>query len=276
METAAGLDLGSRISLAADLQSTAGNGATSAFLAEIRSDHKLAAEKGLQELMALGVGARRGLTRATHDSAKMPKFVIERPQQSGTMYSAKAKAPLLASLDQEVWWPAKGKHLIRPLGKGSQYLDVTQDWSDRILQGENEHVADNDRAYEMTWAKVASVLGQMADGKPYTGDSEEAVLRAAWADFQKRLPPQLRPDGEKPTRESQEDRWGIDAPTSAYATLMKATRRARDDSSRHTPLQVLKESRGNDQIDELMDGQSKIPGPPTDEVMKEAWDKLPT
>jgi hypothetical protein len=268
------LDLGSRIALAADLQAAAGNAATAAFLGEIRTDHELAPEKGIQDLMALKVSGQRGLTRATHDSTRTPLFRIERPQLTGGTYAAKAKAPRLPSLDQEVWWPGPGLHLIRPLGKGNQRLEVTQDWSDRILEGENEHVADNERAYELTWGTVARVLAEMADAGPYAGASEEDVLKAAWADFKRRLPAQLRPDGDKPTREAQEARWGIDAKTSAYAKLMGESKRVRDDTNQHTPLQVLKEHRGADQIDELMDGQSKIPGPKSAQVMQEAWDRL--
>jgi hypothetical protein len=57
---------------------------------------------------------------------------------------------------------------------------------------------------------------------------------------------------------------------------MGESKRIRDDTNEHTPLQVLKEHKGADQIDELMDGQSKIPGRPTDAVMQEAWDRLAT
>jgi hypothetical protein len=38
---------------------------------------------------------------------------------------------------------------------------------------------------------------------------------------------------------------------------------------------VLNEHRGADQVGELMDGNSKIPGPATDQVMQDAWDRLP-
>lgn len=272
---AGALDLGARVALAGDLQATAGNAATAAFLGEIRTDHELAPEKGIQDLMALKVSGQRGLTRATHDSTRTPLFRLERPQLTGGTYAAKAKAPRLPSLDQEVWWPGPGLHLVRSLGKGSQRLEVTQDWSDKILTGENEHVADNEKAYELTWGKVVEVLAEMADAKPYAGASEDEVLKAAWADFKRRLPAQLRPEGDKPTREAQEAKWGIDGKTSAYARLMGESKRARDDTSQHTPLEVLKEHRGADQIDELMDGQSKIPGASTEDVIRAAWDKLP-
>jgi hypothetical protein len=268
------MDLGSRIGLAADLQARAGNAATAAMLGEVRTDREVAPPNGVREIMATGVGGRRGLTRATHRSQAMPLFRLERPSRTGDTYRSRARPPRLESLDQEVWWPAPGRHLVRPLGQGNQLLDVTQDWSARILEGENEHVSDNELAYDRTWGTVVRVLTAMADGAGYSGDSEEAVLRRGWADFRRRLPAPLRPDGDLPTRDAQESRWGIENPGSAYVRLMQATKAARDDSGFHTPAQTLKEHRGRDRIDELSDGQSRIPGPESQQVIDDAWDRL--
>ena len=89
-------------------------------------------------------------------------------------------------------WPAPGLHKIRALGKGSQFLELDQDWSDRLGAGETEHVTDIDAAWAMTWGKIAGVLNAMAKEK-FTGATVEAAQAAAWAAFKSRLPEALGP-----------------------------------------------------------------------------------
>ena len=52
------------------------------------------------------------------------------------------------------------------------------------------------------------------------------------------------------------------------------TKRARDNSGWHTPDQSLKESRGDDRIDELSKGNSHIGEHKSEKVIKDAWDRL--
>ena len=52
-DAAGDLDLGSRIGLAADLQSTAGNAAMAHLVGLVRTDHKTDPPGGLGEIMAL-------------------------------------------------------------------------------------------------------------------------------------------------------------------------------------------------------------------------------
>ena len=174
------LDLGSRIALAADLQATAGNAATTAALGEIRTDKPQAPPGGVKAIMDQGSGGQRGLTRSSFDANKMPLFKVQRPALEGSTYTTRAIVPRLPEPDHEVWWPSKGRHLIGSYGKGKRYLEVSADWSDKLLSGETRHVEDMDLAYEMTWGRVRDVLAEMAKAeKPYSGATAEAARDAA-------------------------------------------------------------------------------------------------
>ena len=159
------------------------------------------------------------------------------------------------------------------MGKGTQFLDVSEDWSDKLGEGETEHVTDSDTAYAMTWGKVAAVLNKMAEEK-FTGPTVEAALQSAWQTFKARLPEGLRPEGDTPTAEAQEKKWGADDKNTIFRKLMNETKRARDNSGWHTPDQSVKENRGDDRIDELSKGNSRIGEKKTPQLMKEAWDRV--
>ena len=270
-DAAGDLDLGSRIGLAADVQSTAGNAAMRHLVGLVRSDHKTDPPGGLGEIMALSGPGNRGLTRTSY-TANPPLFRGGQVQQQGESWSAKVAPVKLPKLEHEVYWPAPGLHKIRSLGKGTQFLDVTPDWSTILGKGETEHVTDSDAAYAMTWGKVASVLNAMAQ-ETFTGPTAEAAQQAAWQAFKRRLPDGLRPGGDTPTAEAQEKIWGADDKNTLFRKLMNETKRARD-SGWHTPDQSQKEVRGDDRIDELSKGNSHIDEFKTDKVMKDAWDRL--
>jgi hypothetical protein len=277
LRSAAGpaLDLESRIALAADLQATAGNAATTAALGEVRTDKPQAPAGGVKAIMDLGSGGQRGLTRSSFDANKMPLFKVQRPALEGASYTTRAVVPRLPEPDHEVYWPAPGRHLIGPYGKGKRYLELSRDWSDKLLAGESRHVEDMDLAYAMTWGRVRDVLAEMAQAeKPYTGATPEAARDAAWKDFQKRLPAGFRPEGPAPTKEAQERVWGPDDKGSVFTKLWKESGRARDASGDHTPDQSMKLEKGNDRIDELSDGKSHIPGPESKTLMDEAWRRI--
>ena len=266
------LDLGSRIALAATVQRTAGNAAMATALGHARSDHKTAPPTGVTDIIALSGPGNRGLTRTTY-TANPPLFRTGGFAQENGAWTTRPAPVRLPSLDHEVYWPAQGLHKLRSMGKGSQFLDVTGDWSNTLGEGESEHVRDNDAAYAMTWGKVAEVINAMANEK-FSGATTEAAQAAAWAEFRRRLPALLRPEGETPTSDAQEKRWGADDEKTPFRKLMNESKRARDWGGWHTPDEQMKEMRGDDQIDELKTGGSKIGQKKSDELLKEAWDKL--
>ena len=276
MAAAPALDLGSRIGLAADLQASAGNAATASALSSIRTDKPQSPAGGVQAIVdATKKPSQRGLTRSSYDANKMPLFKVQRPAQEGSAFTTKAVVPRLPDPDHEVWWPAEGKHLLGPYGKGKRWLQVSGDWSKKLKEGEDRHVEDMDLAYQMTWGRVRDVLADMAaQEKPYTGATAEAALQAAWKDFQKRLPAGFRPEGDKPTKEAQEAVWGPDDKKSVFSKMWRESAWARDDSGEHTPSEEKLVEKGNDLINELKPGGSKIPGRDAKTVMDEGWARI--
>lgn len=267
-----GLDLGSRIGLAADLQGTAGNTAMARLVGLARSDKKMDAPGGVADIMAASGPGNRGLTRTSY-TANPPLFRTGRNEQVGESWSVRTVEPRLPSLDHEVMWPAPGLHKIRSLGKGSQFLEVTEDWSTKLGAGETEHVTDIDTAWAMTWGKVAAVLREMSAEK-FTGSTVEAAQQSAWQAFKRRLPEGLRPEGDTPTAEAQEKKWGADDKNTLFRKLMNESKRARDNQGWHTPDQSQKEARGDDRIDELSKGNSRIDEVKSATLIKDAWDRL--
>ncbi len=267
------LDLGSRIALAGDLQRTVGNGATARLLGLVRTDRRKDPPDGLREMMEAGSGGQRGLTRTSY-VANPPIFRVGRLEQTGSAWSVRPNEVRLPSLDHEVFYPAPGRHRLRALGSANQFLDVTEEWSGRLYQGEGEHVDDIDRAWDMTWGAVARAINAMAAGEHFTGATAEAAQAAAWQAFKRRLPAPLRPDGDAPTSEAQEAKWGADSRDTIFRKLMGESKRARDYSGWHTPDESLKQMEGNDRVDELSVGGSRIGQVPSERLMQEAWDRV--
>ena len=225
-DAAGDLDLGSRIGLAADVQSTAGNAAMAHLVGLVRTDHKTDPPGGLGEIMALSGPGNRGLTKTAY-TANPPMFRGGAVEQAGTSWVTRPAKVKLRELEHEVYWPADGLHKIRSLGKGTQFLDVSVDWSNKLGEGETEHVTDSDMAYAMTWGKVAAVLNKMAEEK-FTGPTVEAAQQSAWQTFKARLPEGLKPEGDTPTAEAQEKKWGADDKNTIFRKMMNETKRARD------------------------------------------------
>ena len=268
------LDLESRIALAADLQHSVGNAAATRLVGLIQTDRRKEPPGGAREISEAGSGGARGRTRTSY-ADNPPIFLTGNVEESGGTWSTRPQEVRLPSLDHEVFYPAPGRHRLRDLGgSAGLYLDVTDDWSARILQGEQEHVDDIEQAWQMTWGRIANVINEMANGGPFTGKTGEEARAAAWREFQRRLPAALRPAGDTPTPQAQLAKWGVQDQGTIFRKLMRETRRARDDSQWHTPDQNLKGMEGNDQIDELAVGTSRIGQVPSQRLMSEAWDRL--
>lgn len=267
------LDLGSRIGLASDLQASAGNAATAQLVGFTRTDRQQQPPAGLRALMDASGPGNRGLTRTSYQT-NPPLFRIGRTEQVDGVWHVKPGSVRLTPPHHEVWWPAPGRHRIGEYGRGSRILEVTEDWSAKLLVGENEHVADSDRAWEMTWARVESAINAMAAGDDFTGATADEAQAAAWTAFKRRLPVPMRPDGDQPTNEAQEAKWGVEPNTTIFRRMMRETGRARDLSGWHTPEESMHAMEGDDRIDRLADGSSRIPGTATPQLMQEAWDRI--
>jgi hypothetical protein len=267
------MDLGSRIALTADLQGSAGNGAVAQLVGFVRTDRRKDPPDGLREMMEQGSGGQRGLTRTSY-VANPPIFRVGHVEQTGNTWATRPSDIRLPSLDHEVFYPAPGRHRLRAYGSGGQFLDVTEEWSNRLYQGEGEHVDDIDRAWDMTWGCVARSINAMAAGERFTGPTAEAAQAAAWQAFKRRLPTALQPDGDAPTPEAQEAKWGVDNRDTIFRRLMGESKRARDLSGWHTPQESLKQMEGDDRVDELSIGNSRIGQVPSERLMKEAWDRV--
>jgi hypothetical protein len=267
------LDLGSRIGFAADLQGTAGNAATAQLVGLTRTDRQQQPPAGLRALMDASGPGNRGLTRTSYGS-DAPLFRIRRTEQVGETWHVKPGDVRLTPPDHEVWWPAPGRHRIGDYGRGSQILEVTEEWSNRIKMGEDEHVADSDLAWEMTRGRVASVINEMAAGDDFTGTTMDEARAAAWREFKRRLPAPMRPEGDQPSNEAQEAKWGFEPRTTIFRQMMRVTRQARDLSGWHTPEESMHAMEGENRIDHLADGTSRIPGTATPQLMQEAWDRI--
>jgi hypothetical protein len=267
------MDLGSRIALAGDLQGSVGNAAVAQLVGFARSDHKTAAPNGLKEIMDLSSAANRGLTRSSF-IANPPIFRVGGASQAtGGGWQVKPVDVKLPALDYDVYWPAPGRHRLRSLGKGTHWLDVSEEWSNKLGAGETEHVTDTDRAWELTWGRVASAINALAAGAAFTGPTVEAARDAAWRAFKARLPAGLKPDGDTPTTDAQEAVWGPDAQT-VFTRMMRETKRGRDDSGWHTPDQGLKASEGDDRVDEMSTGNSKIGQVTSEKLLDDAWTRI--
>ena len=268
---ASSLDLGARIGLAADLQGMAGNRAMHRLVGLVRTDRKKNPPGGLAEIMAASGPGNRGLTRTSY-TANPPLFRAGRVEQQGGSWVARPAEVRLPSLDHEVMWPAPGLHKLRSLGKGSQFLESPRTGPTRSA-----------RARPSTSRTSTSPgSGRGARSRPSSTRWPRSRSRARRSRRPRRRPGRrsgagcdlLRPEGETPTAEAQEKKWGADDPATPFRKLMNESKRVRDNQGWHMPDQSLKESRGDDRIDELSVGNSKIGQVTSEKLIGDAWDRL--
>jgi hypothetical protein len=130
-------------------------------------------------------------------------------------------------------------------------------------------------AYEMTWGRVRDILEAMSkEEKPWAGATAEAARDAAYREFKKRLPAGFRPEGDVPTKEAQEKVWGPDDPSSVFSKMWAESGKARDKSGQHTPAEKPMATTGKDEVYELDNGLSDIPGKASKKLMDEAWARI--
>jgi hypothetical protein len=269
------LDLGSRIGLAADVQALAGNRAMAHIAGFARVDHQTQPPTGIKDIQdAAKSPGNRGYTQSRYN-ANPPVFRPGKNDSVGDTWEVRPAPVRLPELDFDVWWPAAGRHKLGDLGKGTWYLDVTQEWSDKLKKGEEEHVTDTQKAYDMTWGRVAGIVNAMAAATSGSkGSTVDAAQQAAWKAFVAKLPKGFQPTGDSYSTEAQEAIWGADDPKTIFRKLMNETKAVRDGKLWHVPEESQKATVGDDRIDELSAGNSHIGETTTDVLIGDAWRRL--
>jgi hypothetical protein len=73
----------------------------------------------------------------------------------------------------------------------ARYWRITQDMSEMIRRGEQEHLDDAKRAFELTYKKIADEINALTDQKFGPADNPQGADQLALAALAARLPPQL-------------------------------------------------------------------------------------
>lgn len=260
------------------LEATAGNRAVVELVAHARTDFPLGPPQGVREIRRLGGGGQLGHCR-TFMPADPPLFRLPSPQATDNGFSIRPNRTVAPEFDFEVRHPTAGRHLLYEsrTSEGADaniWLEISQDWSDRILEGENEHVADQSIARRQTWERVADATNRLADGEPIAAATPEGARRAAWSRFVDALPPLLRPAGADPSEDAQLAKWGPEVATSVFRQLVGESKQARDISQWHTPSADLDHMEGAAEVRKVEAGSSRIPGTRPEQLMEAAWNRL--
>lgn len=258
------------------LASTAGNGAVATLL-ESRTDRRLEAPGGIGEIRRVASGGTRGHTRMELPAAP-PLFRAPPTGDGADGFRASVRPVRVPEPHFDVRYPAPGRHVLyegtTDTGAFRRVLEVTDEWSERLLQGEDDHVRDQTLATDMTWGRVGASINAQAAAEPATGATAEDAERAAWRRFVDALPAPLRPEGDRPSDETQLAKWGDEVRTSAFRVLLAESRIARDVSQWHTPSEELLRTEGADEVMHLQPGTSRIGTPTPEELMAAAWQRL--
>jgi hypothetical protein len=147
------------------------------------------------------LGITGGLTRTKSAAAfTAPRFLTTNsPQRTGTRVDHYATVQRTTSADatHECFYPAAGDHL-RP-GMTQQingrtynhYWRISRQISDLIRQGEQEHLDDALRAYQLTYKLVEDAINAMAGQRFGPASTPAAAEQLAVAALASRLPRQL-------------------------------------------------------------------------------------
>ena len=272
------LDVAARSATLAALGSTIGNAAVAGLVGRVRTDMPLDPPDGVREIRRVGGGATLGHTRLLMDPSP-PLFRLPAPASVGDRFGVKPGRVRAPEMDFEVRYPTPGRHLMyegtTSTGEAARtWLEVSTDWSAKLLEGEDEHVGDQTIAGRDTLVRVAEAINEMADGPPVIGPSPEEARRAAWSRFVRALPAVLRPEGREPTEEAQLAKWGISERDSLFRHLVGESKRARDNSGWHTTGSSLDHMEGADEVREVVAESSRIGVTSPEDLMQAAWARL--
>jgi hypothetical protein len=166
------------------------------------------APSGLGTIVSQGnpgtLGATGGLTLIKSAAAfTIPSFTAHNSAvRQGNTVQHYAQVNLTTSRDatHECYYPGPGDH-VRPgmtHQEGNQtythYWRISQQVSDLIRQGEEEHLADAQRAYELTYKLISDTINAMVGQRFGPARSPSEADKLAEAELAKRLPRQLGTD----------------------------------------------------------------------------------
>jgi hypothetical protein len=270
-----------------ELGASAGNAAVVSLVHQVRTNHEMSPEKGVIEMRQIKPGNTLGHTRMELP-ATPPLFEPVVAGGEKGMFTARPRPVRIPEPTFDVRYPGAGMHLLPPRGGDAdpgpkRYLDVASQWPAKILSGEDEHVEDQTLAIDMTWGRVRDVINELAEEPPATGPTAAAAEAAAWKRFADALPKLLRPAGERPSKEAQQERWGPHVRRNPFDRLLRESEQRRDLNSNregtrntgawHSLAQVRAFERKGE-VYEIHQGDAKIPGPLPDQVMKEAEERI--
>jgi hypothetical protein len=156
---------------------------------------------GIQEILRLRNQATLtqavGLTKIKNAMAFTAPVFQTRTSHQRNGHSVQHFATVLPTTSEDLthpsFYPAPGLH-EKPREKGQrqpEYWEITEEFSDLIRQGEQEHLDDARRAYELTYKCVENEINKLAGrrfGPASTPGEAEAM---AVAELARRLPRQL-------------------------------------------------------------------------------------
>jgi hypothetical protein len=164
----------------------------------------VAAPQGMSEILRrshrMDLGTTGGLTLIQNSAAFTPPRLEITTRQEAKGYVAVVQRTQTEDVVHESFYPAAGDH-IRPGMKvqdGNRtiqyYWRVSGEMSELIRKGEQEHLDDAHRAFELTYLLVAQTINSVA-GKPFgPASSADAAQQSAKTALEKILPRQLGVD----------------------------------------------------------------------------------
>jgi hypothetical protein len=154
-----------------------------------------------------GLGATGGLTQIKNAAAfTIPSFNTKNSvdRQGSTIHHyAQVQKTTSDDADHPCYYPGPGDH-VRPgmtqrIGGQvyTHYWRISRQVSQLIRQGEEEHLADAQRAYELTYKLIADTINSMVNVRFGPAGSPAEADTLAEAELAKRLPKELGTDPRK-------------------------------------------------------------------------------
>ena len=175
-----------------DLQRLAGNQAVAAEIGSWRNGrvvigvsnvdlkaHPSPPPNGVRAIReSRGGGGLLGRTVASIESAP-PLMHADAPVKVDKGWTSQAIPARAPEPYLEEWWPTAGRHEMYP----HVFLDVSQEWEDRLKAGEDEHASDHTLGWQVTWGTISRTIAELAKAPGPAQATEEAARADLWKRF---------------------------------------------------------------------------------------------
>lgn len=186
---------GARAALA--LQRSVGNRAATAFFVQrAGAPRQMDEPDGLAEINMqppprYSILGPAGRTQALDDfQAPRLEISIAAAGPRGGGFVARAQPTSSRDSVHRSWYPGPGRHRQGAVLRGGQrresFYFIPPAQSVLIRRGEQEHLNDHLRAYQLSYERLATVINSVAR-REFSGASEQAARAAVLADFRRRL-----------------------------------------------------------------------------------------